>query len=89
MTPDSVAELIRVCLWTTFWVGLPVLAISFVSGAVMSLVQVLTSMQDSAFNTIPRLIAFFVALLLFLPWMLERLITYTVATLGHLEIYVR
>lgn len=89
MTPDSVAELIRVCLWTAFWVGLPILAISFVSGAVMSIVQVLTSMQDSAFNTIPRLIAFFVALLLFLPWMLERLITYAVSILGNLEKYAR
>lgn len=89
MTPDAVAELIRVCLWTTFWVGLPLLAISFLAGAVVSIVQVLTSMQDSAFNTIPRLIAFFVALLLFLPWMLERLISYTVSILGHLEQYAR
>ncbi len=89
MTPDSVAELIRVCLWTTFWVGLPLLAISFLAGAAVSIVQVLTSMQDSAFNTIPRLIAFFLALLLFLPWMLERLIAYTVSILGHLEQYAR
>lgn len=89
MTPDSVSELVRVCLWTTFWVGLPVLTISFLSGAVMSLVQVLTSMQDSAFNTIPRLIAFFLGLLLFLPWMLERLITYAVSILGHLEKFAR
>jgi flagellar biosynthesis protein FliQ len=89
MTPDSVAELIRTCLWTTFWVGLPILAISFISGAVMSVVQVLTSMQDSAFNTIPRLIAFFVGLLLFMPWMMERLLSYTVSILGNLDRYVR
>jgi flagellar biosynthesis protein FliQ len=89
MTPDFVAETIRTCLWTTFWVALPVLAISFVSGAVMSILQVLTSMQDSAFNTIPRLIAFFVGLLLFMPWMMERLITYAVSILGNLDRYVR
>jgi flagellar biosynthetic protein FliQ len=89
MTLDSVAELVRVCLWTAFWVGLPVLTISFLSGAVMSIVQVLTSMQDSAFNTIPRLIAFFVGMLVFLPWMLERMITYTVSILGHLEKFAR
>ena len=89
MTPDSVAELIRSCLWTTFWVAFPILAISFISGAVMSIVQVLTSMQDSAFNTIPRLIAFFVGLLLFMPWMMERLLSYTVSILGNLDRYVR
>lgn len=89
MTPDTVAELIRACLWTTFWVALPILAVSFVAGAVVSLIQVLTSMQDSAFSTIPRLVAFFLSFLLFLPWMMERLITYAVSILGHLEQYSR
>ena len=89
MNPDSVAELIRQCFWTTFWVGLPVLALCFVVGAIVSLIQVLTSMQDSAFNTIPRLIAFFVTLLLFLPWMIGRLLSYSVDILGNLDRYVR
>lgn len=89
MNPDQVAEIIRQCLWTTFWVGLPVLALCFVVGAVVSLVQVLTSMQDAAFNTIPRLLAFFITLLLFLPWMLSRLLGYSIGILGGLDKYAR
>ncbi|MCZ2156171.1 MAG: flagellar biosynthetic protein FliQ [Bryobacterales bacterium] len=46
-------------------------------------------MQDSAFNTIPRLLAFFGAIVVFLPWMLERLLTYSISILGHLEKYAR
>lgn len=89
MTPDAVSEIIRQCLWTAFWVGLPILALCFVTGAIVSLIQVLTSMQDSAFNTIPRLLAFFGAIVVFLPWMLERLLTYSISILGHLEKYAR
>lgn len=89
MTPDTVAEIIRQCLWTTFWVALPLLAVSFLASAVVSIIQVLTSMQDNAFSTIPRLIAFFAALVLFLPWMLSRIVAYTVATIGSLDQYAR
>ncbi|MDZ7638760.1 MAG: flagellar biosynthetic protein FliQ [Bryobacterales bacterium] len=89
MTPDTVSEIIRQCLWTAFWVGLPILSLCFIVGAIVSLIQVLTSMQDSAFNTIPRLLAFFASVIVFLPWTLERLITYCTSILGNLEKYAR
>ena len=89
MTPDTVSEIIRQCLWTTFWVALPVLAVCFLASAVVSIIQVLTSMQDSAFSTIPRLVVFFASLLVFLPWMLARLVSYAIAIIGNLETYAR
>jgi flagellar biosynthetic protein FliQ len=89
MTPESVSEIIRATLMTAFWLGLPLLAVGFVVGVVVSLVQIVTSMQDPAFGTIPRLAAFLGALLLFLPWMLARLIGYTTALLGDLGRYAR
>jgi flagellar biosynthesis protein FliQ len=46
-------------------------------------------MQDSAFSTIPRLAAFLAALLLTLPWLLERMMSYTTALLGDLGRYAR
>jgi flagellar biosynthetic protein FliQ len=64
---------------TTFWLSLPVLAIGFAVGIVMSLAQILTSIQDSSFATVPRLTAFLIALVLAMPWMLTRIISYTAA----------
>ena len=58
---------------TTFWLAAPLLAIGFVAGIAISLVQIATSMQDNAFSTIPRLIAFLVGLLLLMPWMLQKI----------------
>jgi flagellar biosynthetic protein FliQ len=89
MTPETVVQLIRQTLMTTFWLAAPLLAIGFVAGVVVSLVQIATSMQDNAFNTIPRLIAFLLGLLLLLPWMLSRTMGYTTALLGDLGRYAR
>ena len=70
--------------------GLPLLAIGFVVGIAVSLVQVLTSIQDTAFGAVPRLTAFLVGLLLLLPWMMRRLIAYTtVLLLGDFGRYAR
>jgi flagellar biosynthesis protein FliQ len=84
MTPSSVVELMRAAFLTTFWLSLPVLAVGFVVGIVMSLTQILTSIQDSSFSTVPRLVAFLAVLILAMPWMLTRLITYTTALFGDL-----
>jgi len=84
MTTAAVVDLIRTAFMTTFWLALPVLSVAFVVGIVMSLTQILTSIQDSSFSTVPRLTAFMVALMLAMPWMLTKIIAYTTALFGNL-----
>jgi flagellar biosynthetic protein FliQ len=84
MSTGSIVDLIRTLFITTFWISVPILAVGFVIGIVMSLAQILTSIQDSSFSTVPRLAAFMVALMLAMPWMLMRLISYTAALFGDL-----
>jgi len=87
MTPETVVHIIRDALMVTFWLGAPLLAIGFAAGIAVSLVQIATSMQDNAFSTIPRLVAFLTGLLLLMPWMLARITTYTTTLLGDLSRY--
>jgi flagellar biosynthetic protein FliQ len=89
MTPESVVDLVRQAFLTAFWLAAPLLAIGFAAGIVISLVQIATSMQDAAFNTIPRLVVFLFGTLLFLPWLLQRAVSYTIALLGDLGRYAR
>jgi flagellar biosynthetic protein FliQ len=89
MTSDLVVQLLRQTMMTTFWLALPLLAIGFIAGIVISLVQIATSMQDNAFSTIPRLVAFLAGLLFLLPWMLQRMMQYTVQLLGDFSRYAR
>ena len=89
MNADLAVELARQALMTAFWVSAPILLLGFVAGVIISIVQILTSMQDPAFNTIPRLAAFLLGALALLPWMTERLVVYTIALYSNLGRFAR
>ncbi|HXS94831.1 MAG TPA: flagellar biosynthetic protein FliQ [Candidatus Limnocylindrales bacterium] len=89
MTPETVVELMRQMLMESFWLAAPLLAIGFAAGIVVSLVQIATSMQDNAFSTIPRLLAFLTGLMFLMPWMLQKMMAYTVLLIGNLGRYAR
>lgn len=84
MNSSQVVDLIRHAFLTAFELSLPMLATGFVIGIAMSLMQILTSIQDASFSTVPRLAVFLGALLLAMPWMLTTLISYTATLLGDL-----
>ena len=87
MTPDSAVQIVRDTLMTTFWLSAPLLAIGLAAGVVVSLLQIVTSIQDSAFSAVPRLLAFLGGIVLLLPWMLMKLMAYTISILGDLGRY--
>jgi flagellar biosynthetic protein FliQ len=89
MTPELVVEIVRQTLMAAFWLAAPLLAIGFVAGIAISLVQIATSMQDSAFSTIPRLVAFLAGIVLLLPWMLQKTLGFTLLLFGDLGRYAR
>ncbi|MGA7237296.1 MAG: flagellar biosynthetic protein FliQ [Bryobacteraceae bacterium] len=89
MTSDSVVQILRHMLMSAFWLGAPLLAVGFVTGIVVSLIQITTSIQDNAFSAVPRLVAFLVSLLLLLPWMIERAMSYASSILGDFARYAR
>ena len=74
---------------TTFWLSLPLLASGFIVGIVVSLVQIMTSIQDPAFGSVPRLVALLVTLIASMPWMLNKAIFYTVTLFSDFGRYAR
>jgi flagellar biosynthetic protein FliQ len=89
MTAEFVVEIIRQTLMMTLWVAAPLLLIGFLAGIVISLVQIVTSIQDTGFSTIPRLVVFLFGTVLLMPWMLRKMTTYTVLILSDLGRYAR
>lgn len=87
MTPETVVEVMRQALMAAFWLAAPLLAIGFIAGIAISLVQIATSIQDNAVSSVPRLTAFLAGLLLLLPWMLNKMMAYTTALFGNLSRY--
>ncbi len=84
MTTAAAVDLIRQLFLTAFWLSLPVLAVGFVIGIAISLAQILTSIQDSSFSSVPRLAAFLGAMILAMPWMLVKIMDYTTSLFGDL-----
>ena len=89
MTPDGVAHIVGQMFIAAFWISAPLLGIGFVTGIVISLIQVVTSIQDSGFNSIPRLMAFLGGSLLMMPWMVHKAMSYATDILGNLDRYGR
>ena len=89
MTPDFAIQLVREALMTAFWLGVPVLAVGFAAAIVVSLLQILTSIQDATFSTVPRLGAVLAALIFALPWMMQKAMAYTIHLFGDLSRYAR
>ena len=87
MTPDGVAHIIGQMFVAAFWVCAPLLAIGLATGVVVSLIQIVTSIQDSGFSAIPRLVAFLGGALLLMPWMIHRAMAYASDILGNLSHY--
>ena len=89
MSSAAAVDLFRQALVTAFWIALPLLAIGFLAGIIMSIVQVITSMQDASFSTVPRLAVFLLGIMVLLPWMLSRMVAYTLVLFGDLARYAR
>lgn len=87
MNPGLAVELVRNCLMTMFWIAAPFLIAGFVTGIVTSLIQIVTSIQDMAFSTVPRLAVFMTVTIVAMPWVLQRAMAYATAILGDLSRY--
>jgi flagellar biosynthesis protein FliQ len=87
MTPEIAVQTVREALLVMFWLSAPFLIAGFVTGIVTSLVQIVTSIQDPAFSTVPRLFMFLVVATLAMPWVLHKAMEYAAAILGNLSRY--
>ncbi|HEX4210774.1 MAG TPA: flagellar biosynthetic protein FliQ, partial [Candidatus Binataceae bacterium] len=60
---------------------------AFVTGIVTSLIQIVTSIQDMAFSTVPRLAVFLLVAVFAMPWVLQRAMAYASSIFGDLSRY--
>jgi len=89
MTPELVTELGRQALETTLLVSSPILGLSLFVGLAISVLQAMTQLNESTLTFVPKILALFGALLLFLPWMLNVLTTFTSNLLINIPNYVQ
>lgn len=69
MTAVEVLDLGRDALWLTILISAPVMLVGLVVGLAVSLLQTLTQIQEQTLVFVPKILAIFVSLVLFLPIM--------------------
>ena len=70
--PD-VLDYARDAIWVLLVVSTPVMLVGLVVGTVVALVQALTQIQEMTLGFVPKTVAIFLSLLLFMPFMLTTL----------------
>ena len=88
MTPDLVAELLRLLMKEAMILAAPLLIATAALSFVLSLFQTLTSLQEQSLTSVPRLGAVVMILLVGMPWFLGRMAAYTVRLLADLHRYI-
>ncbi len=89
MTPDVALGLTREAGMMVLILGGPMLAVGLIVGVVISVIQVVTQIQDATLSFVPKLVAVLGVLALFGGWMLAQLVAFTVGLLGNLAQYAR
>lgn len=74
---DLAMRMMADMLWTGLAVCGPVLAFTMIVGVLISVLQVVTQIQEVSLTFVPKLVVAAAALLVSGPWMLGRLMSFT------------
>lgn len=88
MNGDQAVDLARHALEAALWISAPILLAAMAIGILISVVQVVTSVQDMTISTVPRLAVVGGVVFVLSPWMMRYLMNYMVRLFSDLHPYV-
>lgn len=88
MSTEFVIGLAGKALYTVLKISAPMLGIGLIVGLLVSIFQATTQIQEQTLAFIPKIIAVFLAILIFGPWILNVMIDFTSGLLGNLANYI-
>ena len=89
MSGDLVIQLAQEALMIVLLVSAPMLGLGLIVGLLVAVFQATTSIQEATLAFIPKIIAVFVAILIFGPWMLRIMVEYVTNVFVNLPQYLR
>jgi flagellar biosynthetic protein FliQ len=87
MTPEMVTEIGRQAIETTLIVSAPILGITLLVGLVVSVLQAMTQLNEATLTFVPKVVAVFAAVVVFLPWMLGVLTSFMTQLFMNIPLY--
>lgn len=86
MTPEFVINIGRQAVETTLMAAAPMLIVALVVGLVISIFQAATQINEQTMTFIPKIVGVFVTLLIFAPWMLQKLSAFLIMIFDQLPL---
>lgn len=88
MSSEFIIGLAGQAMYTVLKVSAPMLGLGLIVGLLVSIFQATTQIHEQTLAFIPKIVAVFVAILVFGPWILSVLVDFTSHLLGNLANYI-
>jgi flagellar biosynthetic protein FliQ len=82
MSSDLALRMLAELMWTGLLIAAPLLVVTLVVGLLISVLQVVTQVQESSLSFVPKLVAAVVVLVVCGPWMLKRLVAFSASLIA-------
>lgn len=89
LSSEMILSLADQCVMLILEVGGPILIISLLVGLIVSIFQAATQIQEQTLAFIPKIVSVFFGLILFGPWMLTKMLSFTETILSNLPNYIK
>ena len=76
MTVEAVLDVAVETIWTIIITSAPLLIVSLVVGLVISIFQAVTSIQEQTLTFVPKILAIFICILIFGPFILNTIVEF-------------
>lgn len=89
MHPEQVLDITREALKVTVLLAAPLLIFGLIVGVVTNVFQAVTQITETTLAVVPKILAIFLALVLFSPWMLDTLMDFTTQLFSNIPHMIR
>lgn len=89
MTPETITSIMAEAIKITLIVAAPMLILGLLVGLAISVFSAVTQIQEMTLTFVPKIVVVFLALLATLPWLIEKLTTYTVNLFSSIPTLIR
>jgi flagellar biosynthesis protein FliQ len=89
MSQDLVIQIFREFLKTALILMLPMLIASMAVGLIVSIFQAATQIHEMTLVFVPKILVIALCLMVFCPWLLNLMLSYTVNLFSNIPLYAR
>lgn len=89
MTPEFLTGFFFEAIKTAIMLAAPMLLAGLLVGLAVSIFQSVTSINEMTMTFIPKMLAVACALMFFLPWMVQTMLSFTQNLFTNIDMYIR